>query len=76
MADRCPVGPIETVVQQDRHVPYSLEPEQLEGLEDRILARATLYDTERNNAEPLVVEFRRASAMARNSHLCYYAPSA
>ncbi len=31
MADRCRVGPAETVVQQDRHVHHVSEPEQLNG---------------------------------------------
>jgi hypothetical protein len=37
----------ETVVQQDRHVHSSGEPEQLQGLEDRILAWAQLHYTKR-----------------------------
>ena len=36
----------ETVVQQDRHVRSSGEPEQLKGLEDRILAWAQLHYTD------------------------------
>jgi hypothetical protein len=44
----------ETVVQQDRHVLSSGEPEQLNGLEDRILAWAQLHYTDWRNKWQLV----------------------
>jgi hypothetical protein len=47
MADRCRVGRSKTVVQQDRHVRTSGEPEQLNDPRDRILAWAQLHYTKR-----------------------------
>jgi hypothetical protein len=67
MADRCPVGPHETVVQQDRHVPSLMSPNSCLVVRDRILARAALYYTERTNTEPLVVESRSASRWSRKA---------
>ncbi len=46
-ADRCRVGPAKTVVQQDRRVRSSGDPEQLQGHKDRILAWDQLHYTKR-----------------------------
>jgi len=46
-ADRCRLGQTKTVVQHRSPCPVQVEPEQLLGLEDRLLARACFYYTDR-----------------------------
>ncbi len=76
MADRCPVGPPETVVQQDRHVLYSWSPNSCLVVRDRILARAacsSLYVEQPDMTTSIEIDV--PLALAKSPYASYCAPA-